>query len=616
MPAEALAGLGVCVEPGEEGCRAKSQRRGGVQVAREGRSSKTVGAAANRPTPAEEQEARDVIQQMKDADPPLLAKRAPAKPNVVACAIALWRGEQFANDRAALELFNAHPETKIRGVWVAKLDEFAPAGFATPGPAMPTYLLDRDEPIPSSADARFSSSRESSSGGEDDSEDDERRLQRRVDRWSCNVAAQDRRWQCEQDEEKSRRAREAAKRDAAHGAECEAQHAALAAEQPDFYWALACEIGQRPKWQLRRGECLEPDATRIVADDEALLLYRSFRPFRADGDLMKAAQVFAGSPDYAWLDAERTRLEPTPAAAEPCVRLEELSSSDDCHYLGVHNDERLQQAVRVDGDPHELEPDRVLAEHGRIARIHGRPWDEVPQGSTAPAHWLDSTDEGGPVDRPWERAERAKREHEERELRDRLERMARANIPPPRREDERYGPLAGNREGDEAFRMDRAVWYENVTGDSLVELSLTDQWERVDVVARRFREYSDGRPVRPREEMPTAPTPPPPPPAPPLPSPPLPRPPPPTTTLQPVLGSHAWKRELKLLSDSELAVMQQMMQQSAQEAQQQIQQIREHEQPGLPFDRALWARKDIERERERFEMAQFHIEDEVRNRRS
>ena len=278
----------------------------------------------------------------------------------------------------------------------------------------------------------------------------------------------------------------------------------------------------------------------------------------------------------------------------------------------------------ADVDPHELEPDRVLAEQGRISRIHGRPWHEVPPGSTVPAHWLDSTDEGGPVDRPWERAERAEREREERELHDRLERMARANIPPPRREDERYGPLANNPQGDEAFRQDRAVWYVHVTGESIEELSLTEQWQRVDVIARRF--CAGARPARMREEMPDPPPwppPPPPPPPPPRPLPPRlasppPRPLPPrlASPLRPVLGTHAWKRELDPLPDVELEMMQQMMQQSAQEAEQQIQQIREHEQPGLPFDRAVWARKDTERDLERFEMAQLHIEDALRNRRS
>ena len=59
-----------------------------------------------------------------------------------------------------------------------------------------------------------------------------------------------------------------------------------------------------------------------------------------------------------------------------------------------------------------------------------------------------------------------------------------------------YGPLANNVEGDEAFRKDRAVWYEHVTGESLDGLSLMEQWERVDVIARRFRTYSDGRTTR------------------------------------------------------------------------------------------------------------------------
>ena len=47
------------------------------------------------------------------------------------------------------------------------------------------------------------------------------------------------------------------------------------------------------------------------------------------------------------------------------------------------------------------------------------------------------------------------------------------------------------------------MWYEHVTGESLEGLSLTEQWERVDVIARRFRDYTDGRPARTREEMPT-----------------------------------------------------------------------------------------------------------------
>jgi hypothetical protein len=104
-----------------------------------------------------------------------------------------------------------------------------------------------------------------------------------------------------------------------------------------------------------------------------------------------------------------------------------------------------------------------------------------------PTHWLDSSHAGGSVDRPWERTERERREREER--------MARAGAPPPRRDDPRYGPLANNAEGDAAFRKDRSVWYEHVTGQSLEGMSLTEQWQHVDTLARRsWRAYSDGRP--------------------------------------------------------------------------------------------------------------------------
>ena len=36
-----------------------------------------------------------------------------------------------------------------------------------------------------------------------------------------------------------------------------------------------------------------------------------------------------------------------------------------------------------------------------------------------------------------------------------------------------------NPEGDEAFRKDRRVWYEHVTGESFEGVSLTEQWQRV-----------------------------------------------------------------------------------------------------------------------------------------
>ena len=73
-------------------------------------------------------------------------------------------------------------------------------------------------------------------------------------------------------------------------------------------------------------------------------------------------------------------------------------------------------------------------------------------------------------------ARAARREREEREERERLERMQRAGVPPPHRDDpdgtyERYGPLAQNLEGDDAFRKDRRAWYKHVTGESLEGVS-------------------------------------------------------------------------------------------------------------------------------------------------
>ena len=128
--------------------RSKRVRRPAEVASESGQSSEHASASTSgRPTLAEVQEALHVIQQMKNADPPILPRRGqPPKANVVACAIALSRGEQFKDDRAALRLFGAHPETKVREDWVnGKLNQFAPAGFNTHGPPLPSYLLERSE---------------------------------------------------------------------------------------------------------------------------------------------------------------------------------------------------------------------------------------------------------------------------------------------------------------------------------------------------------------------------------------------------------------------------------------------------------------------------------------
>ena len=80
----------------------------------------------------------------------------------------------------------------------------------------------------------------------------------------------------------------------------------------------------------------------------------------------------------------------------------------------------------------------------------------------------------------------------ERQIRLDRERMA---GPPPRREQAKYGPR-GCVAGDDEFRRDRAVWYENFTGRSIAEVSLHEQNDLCDAIARRFREYTDSRATR------------------------------------------------------------------------------------------------------------------------
>ena len=63
----------------------------------------------------------------------------------------------------------------------------------------------------------------------------------------------------------------------------------------------------------------------------------------------------------------------------------------------------------------------------------------------------------------------------------------RAAGPPPRRE-QYVGAM-----GDKRFQNDRAAWYEAFTGTSLGGDTLSLQNEEFDVVARRFRNYNDGR---------------------------------------------------------------------------------------------------------------------------
>ena len=124
-----------------------------------------------------------------------------------------------------------------------------------------------------------------------------------------------------------------------------------------------------------------------------------------------------------------------------------------------------------------------LTRRERISRLTGKPWHEVPEGAVLSWHW---TDDLGHREHPTHAYS-----HEARE---RLKSVNQRCIPPPQRD--AYGPRSNNPQGSEQFRRDRAVWYEDVTGESLEGVDSTEQWMRTHKVARAFR--ADTRAGRPR----------------------------------------------------------------------------------------------------------------------
>ena len=492
--------------------------------------------------------------------------------------------ERRSNKRAADEAQGVFRRKRGRlpagHVWDEEAGAAVLEHVGTEGPGLPHYLLDR-------ADEHSASDDEHERAIEREHRE---QMEQRIAAWKV--------WQAE------------------HGAEREAQLATIGEAQPPFYWALSVpRPPDKPKWQLRKFECLAEDRgcalgrEYVLNFEEPTLLYREFHPF--EGDVLAATRFFQDPSDREWLRGERARLEakpPTeqpnanvpPTAREHAPLVPELAAYhqewdrrhdydpydaelplppppkesyqklvQDLLMKGRNGPIRLRRHPPCDpldrppitwplpapGSVHaddwvELERDLELEEQGRIAMAHGRQWDRV-SGMTAPRHWLDF------VDRPWERVLRERERQAEQELLDRLERMARSNVPPPLRNEERYGSRADNPAGDEAFRKDRLVWYEHVTGESLGHLTLSEQWQLVHVVARRFREYSDGRAARAREEMP------------PQGAPPMPQPPPaaatsaalpvPAVRLQQApqkaaVSPHVspWQRKLQELSPSEL----------------------------------------------------------------
>ena len=261
------------------------------------------------------------------------------------------------------------------------------------------------------------------------------------------------------------------------------------------------------KWRLRKGAYLEADATRTIAQDEQLLLYRAFRPFRADGNLVKALHVLAGSlldPDLIeWRDAESAML---PDLQEKTTRAREQhecqsppadhptradpyahGGSMDCHFVGAADHARLEQRAQYDllaqallakggrgplrlrllqvhnddrSDAYEWDAERALDNDGRRSGFYGTPAGDLPAHAEAPRDWT-----------PQEQL--------------RMER-AQERGPPPWRDDPRYGPRANNPEGDARFRDDRAEWYQAIMGEPLPN-DLKQQWRLCHAVARRYR---------------------------------------------------------------------------------------------------------------------------------
>ena len=120
-------------DTGDPRHRKRVRRAAKATTNTESASEQSIASTARRPTAAERQEALDVIQMMRERDPPIVPRRGqPPKPNVVACAIALHRGEVFESDSQALGLFFwCATHHRVRATWVnGSLAEFAPAGLA------------------------------------------------------------------------------------------------------------------------------------------------------------------------------------------------------------------------------------------------------------------------------------------------------------------------------------------------------------------------------------------------------------------------------------------------------------------------------------------------------
>lgn len=143
--------------------------------------------------------------------------------------------------------------------------------------------------------------------------------------------------------------------------------------------------------------------------------------------------------------------------------------------------------VYLSGYDYERECEKELCRQEYISSVTGKPWHQVPPGHVIPWSYEMGmgrdgiTMTGGPKVPP-------------PALPKDIAPPKAIRVPPPYRDEKKYGPRADNSRGDEKFRVDRASWYEDVTGESLQGLDLTEQWQRVDKIARVFRaDTRDGR---------------------------------------------------------------------------------------------------------------------------
>ena len=80
--------------------------------------------------PAKLQEATNVIAMMHQTSPPILVRGQgqPPKPNVIACAIAMWRGAcgpLTGSDAELLAMHRVAPRTEVRATWVHRVAQIA-----------------------------------------------------------------------------------------------------------------------------------------------------------------------------------------------------------------------------------------------------------------------------------------------------------------------------------------------------------------------------------------------------------------------------------------------------------------------------------------------------------